>query len=130
IGPIGGMERVLAELIVGMCALGYLVTVVARRCELPAGVGVRVHRVRGPARPVLLAYPWFFIAGSLTLWRRRRGIVHATGAIVFNEVDVIAVHFCHQFARLHPSRATWLFRLDRKSTRLNSSHLGISYAVF
>src|ERR1039458_5270807 len=24
----------------------------------------------------------------------------------------------------------WLIRLDRKSTRLNSSHLGISYAVF
>src|ERR1035441_10895137 len=24
----------------------------------------------------------------------------------------------------------WLWRTDRKSTRLNSSHLGISYAVF
>src|SRR5258705_6124303 len=27
-------------------------------------------------------------------------------------------------------RTPWLIRLDRKSTRLNSSHLGISYAVF
>src|SRR5262245_64088795 len=28
------------------------------------------------------------------------------------------------------ARANWCERLDRKSTRLNSSHLGISYAVF
>src|SRR4051812_49685041 len=26
--------------------------------------------------------------------------------------------------------ATWFYRLDRKSTRLNSSHMSISYAVF
>src|ERR1035441_7089534 len=25
---------------------------------------------------------------------------------------------------------TWFWQIDRKSTRLNSSHLGISYAVF
>src|SRR5438067_6297698 len=30
---------------------------------------------------------------------------------------------------IHP-QATWLFRADRKSTRLNSSHVSISYAVF
>src|ERR1039458_1477153 len=30
----------------------------------------------------------------------------------------------------HASRAAWQLRRDRKSTRLNSSHLGISYAVF
>src|ERR1035441_6420281 len=35
--------------------------------------------------------------------------------------------FSHQFGGRRLSRA---FRLDRKSTRLNSSHLGISYAVF
>src|ERR1035438_8590067 len=29
-----------------------------------------------------------------------------------------------------PGYARWTVRLDRKSTRLNSSHLGISYAVF
>src|SRR5205814_8378567 len=32
----------------------------------------------------------------------------------------------HELSRAHPS----LRRQDRKSTRLNSSHLGISYAVF
>src|SRR5437899_6946357 len=30
----------------------------------------------------------------------------------------------------HPCRRDGEWRLDRKSTRLNSSHLGISYAVF
>src|SRR5258705_5435484 len=29
-----------------------------------------------------------------------------------------------------PTRPVKRFRIDRKSTRLNSSHLGISYAVF
>src|SRR5438876_6609335 len=29
-----------------------------------------------------------------------------------------------------PSACTWLFAADRKSTRLNSSHPSISYAVF
>jgi len=114
IGPVGGMERVLAGLISGLRGLGYGVTVVARTCELPAGSGVRFHRVRGPARPALFAYPWFLVAGSLTLWRRRRGTVQATGAIVANQVDVIGVHFCHQATHLNPSRATWLFRLHSR----------------
>src|SRR5205814_2920321 len=37
---------------------------------------------------------------------------------------LLIVHM-HDATRLH-----WDLRLDRKSTRLNSSHLGISYAVF
>src|SRR5258705_4277752 len=32
--------------------------------------------------------------------------------------------------RLHHERQSYYSRQDRKSTRLNSSHLGISYAVF
>src|SRR5205814_10555212 len=43
----------------------------------------------------------------------------------------------HRLARRDPAGAGWqahrcdrLLRRDRKSTRLNSSHLGISYAVF
>src|SRR5258705_5644033 len=31
---------------------------------------------------------------------------------------------------LAESDQVWIFQIDRKSTRLNSSHLGISYAVF
>jgi UDP-glucose:(heptosyl)LPS alpha-1,3-glucosyltransferase len=59
---------------------------------------------------VLFAYPWFMVAGSLVLRRRRRGIVQATGAIVLNRVDVIAVHYCHQVGPTTPSRSTALFR--------------------
>jgi glycosyltransferase involved in cell wall biosynthesis len=114
IGSVGGMERVLAELILGLRELGHPVTVIARTCELPAGAGVRFHRVPGPSRPVLLAYPWFMLAGSLILWRRRRGVVQATGAVVVNRVDVIAVHYCHKVGPVTPSRATLAFRVHAK----------------
>jgi glycosyltransferase involved in cell wall biosynthesis len=114
IGSVGGMERVLAELILGLRALGHPVTVVARTCRLPQNAGVSFHRVPGPARPVLLAYPWFALAGSLILGRRRRGVVHSTGAIVLNRVDVLAVHYLHQVGPVTPSRSTALFRVHAR----------------
>ena len=110
LGPVGGMELVLTELVLGLRRLGHPVSVIARTCDLPADVGVTFHRVRGPARPFLFAYPWFMLAGSFVLARRRRGIVQATGAIVLGQVDVIAVHYCHQVGPANPSRATPMFR--------------------
>jgi UDP-glucose:(heptosyl)LPS alpha-1,3-glucosyltransferase len=110
IGAVRGMERQLSELVVGLGRLGHRITVIARTCELPTGAPVAFHRVRGPSRPFLIAYPWFMLAGSLALRRWRRGIVQATGAIVLNRVDVIAVHYCHQVGTATPSRSTWLFR--------------------
>jgi glycosyltransferase involved in cell wall biosynthesis len=118
VGSIGGMERVLAELALGLRALGHEVTVVARTCELPASAGVSFHRVRGPRRPLLIAHPWFLLAGSIAVARRRRGLVHVTGAIVLNRVDAIAVHYCHQVGPANPSRSTSLFRLHAKLVRL------------
>ncbi len=117
VGSIGGMERVLAELALGLRALGHEVTVIARTCELPASAGVSFHRVRGPRRPLLIAHPWFVLAGSLSVAGRRRGVVHSTGAIVLNRVDAIAVHYCHQVGPTNPSRATALFRLHAKLVR-------------
>src|SRR5207249_9575151 len=38
--------------------------------------------------------------------------------------------YCHGVAMLGFSLDTLLRRIDRKSTRLNSSHVSISYAVF
>jgi UDP-glucose:(heptosyl)LPS alpha-1,3-glucosyltransferase len=110
IGPVGGMERQLVALITGLRRLGHHVTVIARTCQLPEGSGVVFHRVRGPARPFLIAYPWFFVTGSLAVRRWRRGVVQATGAIVLNPVDVIAVHYCHQIGPATPSRSTRLSR--------------------
>jgi glycosyltransferase involved in cell wall biosynthesis len=110
IGAVRGMERQLSGLVQGLSQLGLSLTVIARTCELPDGVSVSFHRVRGPSRPFVIAYPWFLLAGSLAVRRWRRGVVQVTGAIVLNRVDVIAVHYCHQVATPTPSRSTWLFR--------------------
>src|SRR5438445_10564531 len=80
VGTSGGMERQLGELVTGLLERGHRVTVVARRCELPPHTHLRWIRVRGPARPFALAYPWFFLIGSLLVWRRRQGLLHPTGA--------------------------------------------------
>jgi glycosyltransferase involved in cell wall biosynthesis len=110
IGSVGGMERQLAELILGLRGLGHKITVIARTCELPADPGIVFHRVRAPGRPFLVAYPWFMLAGSLAVRRWRRGVVQATGAIVLNSVDVVAIHYCHQVGPANPSRSTAMFR--------------------
>lgn len=114
IGSVGGMERVLAELIVGLVELGHAVTVIARTCVLPPGTRVAFHRVRGPRRPLLLAYPWFMLAGSLVVRRWRRGLVQETGAIVLNRADIIAVHYCHQAGPANPSRSSPLYRVHSR----------------
>lgn len=108
VGPVGGMERQLTELIGGLTRSGHTVTVIARRCDL-SNPAVRHIRVRGPARPFVLAYPWFLAVGSLLVARHRRGVVQSTGAIVFNRVDVLAVHLCHR-----AFRATGLLRARRR----------------
>jgi UDP-glucose:(heptosyl)LPS alpha-1,3-glucosyltransferase len=110
VGAVGGMERVLGELVLGLSARGHEVTVIARTCELPCRPGIVFRRVRGPARPVLLAYPWFALAGSAAVGRWRRGVLQTTGAIVLNRPDVIAVHYCHQVGPANPSRSSLLFR--------------------
>jgi glycosyltransferase involved in cell wall biosynthesis len=110
IGPVGGMERQLAELALGLRRAGHEVQAIARTCELPADAGVVFHRVRGPSRPFVVAYPWFALVGSLLVWRHRRGVVQATGAIVLNRVDAISVHCCHQVHRASPNRPLPLLR--------------------
>ena len=80
IGSVGGMERQITDLIMGLRRLGHEVTVIAYACELPPGAGVKWVRVPGPGRPLLLSHPWFMLAASLALRRavtggscRRRG---------------------------------------------------------
>jgi glycosyltransferase involved in cell wall biosynthesis len=104
------MEHQLAELVLGLRRMGHEVTVIARTCVLPGDAGVHFHHVRGPRRPFALAYPWFMVAGSLAVRRRRRGVVQATGAIVLNRIDAVAIHYCHQVGPANPSRSTALFR--------------------
>lgn len=95
VGTPGGMERQLGELCSGLIGRGYRVVVIARRCELPPHPRLRWIRVRAPRRPFSVAYPAFFLAGSLAVRRHRAGLLHTTGAVVCNRADVSTVHFCH-----------------------------------
>jgi glycosyltransferase involved in cell wall biosynthesis len=110
VGSVGGMERQLSELVLGLRRDGHEVTVIGWTCALPAEAGVRFHRVRGPRRPFLVGYPWFMLAGTLAVRRWRRGVVQATGAIVLNRVDSVAIHCCHQVYRAMPRSSSPLAR--------------------
>ena len=118
VGAVGGMERQLAELAVGLTRLGHRVTVIARTCELPPGAQVSFHRVWGPRRPFLIAYLWFMVAGTVVVRLRRRGIVQTAGAVVMNRVDSITVHCCHQVYGEAPSGRSRLARGYARLARL------------
>src|SRR4051812_39378629 len=95
LGEIGGMERQLNELVTGLLDAGHRVTVVARTCVLEPHERLRWVRVPGPGRPFAIAYPWFFLAGSLLARRHRADVLHTTGAIVLNRAEISTVHLCH-----------------------------------
>jgi glycosyltransferase involved in cell wall biosynthesis len=116
IGRIGGMERQLEELISGLLRDGHEVTVIARTCEIAPHPRLRRVRVPGPSHPFALAYPWFFLLGSVLVSLRTRGLIHSTGAIVFNRVDICTVHFCHE-------------ALDDLPTFSRASRPGVLYRV-
>lgn len=112
IGAVGGMERQLEELLLGLARRGHSVRVIARTCRLPPTAGIDFHRVRAPGRPFAIAYPWFLIAGSIALRRLRRGLVQSTGSIVLDRVDVLAVHYLHQVGPANPKRAGLAYRAN------------------
>jgi UDP-glucose:(heptosyl)LPS alpha-1,3-glucosyltransferase len=125
VGGIGGMERQLEELIRALSERGREVVVIARGLPLEPPRGVRWVRVRAPVRPFVIAYPWFFLLASLLVRRHRRGIVHATGAIVANRVDVITVHLCHRAyeercATPRARRRSFAYRLNARLASLMS----------
>lgn len=95
VGGVGGMERQLLELITRLLEREINVAVVSRTLKLAPHPRLRWHRIPGTARPVALAYPWFALAASLMLIRRRTGVLHTTGAIVFNRAHVCTVHYLH-----------------------------------
>src|SRR5437899_5933401 len=70
--------------------------------------------------------------GNRATWRKRRARTVSRAASRAGEgwglKDVIAESGSNKAAGPTSTSTSW--RADRKSTRLNSSHLGISYAVF
>jgi hypothetical protein len=55
IGKVGGMERQLRELVLGLLERKCGVTVIARSCDVPLHDNLEVHLVAGPSRPFPLA---------------------------------------------------------------------------
>jgi len=98
IGPIGGMERQLTELVSGLLSIDHRVTVISSTCALPAHPRLRWVRVPAPSRPFAIAYPWFVLLASLLVWIRGRGVIHSTGAMILNRASVCTVHYCHHAA--------------------------------
>lgn len=120
VGGIGGMQRQLRELVSGLLTRGIRVVVVSRSLDLPPHSSLRWHRVRGPARPFAVAYPWFALVASLIVLRRREGPLHVTGAIVLNRADVCTVHYLHNLGgKMVPrmSRSTLPYRANAWAAR-------------
>jgi glycosyltransferase involved in cell wall biosynthesis len=120
VGGVGGMERQLQILITRLLDHGVSVDVVTRTFDLPERPGLLWRRVPGPSRPFPLAYPWFMLAAGVILLRRRRGVLHTTGAIVLNRSDVCTVHYVHN-GKAHSvdrgGRATYLYRVNAAVAR-------------
>jgi glycosyltransferase involved in cell wall biosynthesis len=123
-GGVGGMERMLAELIAGLVDRGHRVTVISRTCAVAQHPSLRWVRVPGPRRPFVLAYPWFLAMGSALVYRQRAGTVISTGAIIANRCDWVTVHFCHQAAQRvglrRSSRNTVAYQLNDRVSRVLS----------
>jgi UDP-glucose:(heptosyl)LPS alpha-1,3-glucosyltransferase len=98
VGPVGGMELQLTELISGLLDRDYRVTVIASNCALPPHPGLRWIRVWGPTRPFAIAYPWFLVAATVLARLRGRGLVHSTGAMTLGHSALSTVHYCHHAA--------------------------------
>src|SRR5258707_8090616 len=75
--------------------------------------------IRRPPRSTLFPYT--------TLFRSAGG---ARRPVLFREKSCCGAQFCRGEGCCHPHHDVVVANSDRKSTRLNSSHANISYAVF
>src|SRR3712207_8159765 len=82
--------------------------------------------IRRPPRSTLFPYTTLF--RSVTAYRPRRNIQHLSHFLLVQSTEVPELHHptLPQVERRQPPKRL----IDRKSTRLNSSHANISYAVF
>src|SRR3712207_6926327 len=83
--------------------------------------------IRRPPRSTLFPYTTLFRSHNLVpgaLWEQRYEQINDFERMLVKNGTVVLKCF------LHISKEEQKERLDRKSTRLNSSHANISYAVF
>ena len=125
VGPVGGMELQLTELVTGLLGRGHRVTVIAQVCDLSPHPALRWVRVPGPRRPFTFAYPWFLLVATALVRLRGRGIVHSTGAMTLGRATLSTVHYCHAaasglegFSRV--SKPSRLYRLNARIANLLS----------
>src|SRR5438477_6505582 len=76
--------------------------------------------IRRPPRSTLFPYTTLFRSITFAMGSFRPGT-----ALTFDDVLLVP-----RRSAVHPRNVDVRSRLDRKSTRLNSSHMSISYAVF
>src|SRR5262245_18539991 len=94
-------------------------------CLMRFGIGRLTNRLHG------LIENWEWNSLLRSCLKLRRAAILPAGCVLQEPVDSWPIVRCrskllmNSFGYLLPMQ-----RLDRKSTRLNSSHLGISYAVF
>src|SRR3712207_7759084 len=84
--------------------------------------------IRRPPRSTLFPYTTLFRSPR----RRRRGLAHARSWRLTGDVRVLDRLSAHRYIRptSFGEERVLGWATDRKSTRLNSSHANISYAVF
>src|SRR3712207_8672997 len=88
--------------------------------------------IRRPPRSTLFPYTTLFRSdlGQLLLALLAVGEVAAHRVLLDQGAHALEVALRPDHPGLHQRRADQVGRIDRKSTRLNSSHANISYAVF
>src|SRR2546429_7108539 len=92
--------------------------------------------IRRPPRSTLFPYTTLFRSGMdpLVAWLVERGYVDVVVSTSANATEDVLEQRGVPFYQVDPDHVDdedlWKRRLDRKSTRLNSSHGYISYAVF
>jgi glycosyltransferase involved in cell wall biosynthesis len=91
----GGTNIQVAALIEGYLDAGGEVNLICRESLLSDHPRLTVHKLRGPARPFVIASPWFILQASVAVARHGRGLIHSTGALVLGKADIATVHFCH-----------------------------------
>src|SRR3712207_8818448 len=80
--------------------------------------------IRRPPRSTLFPYTTLFRSGSALLLTAGLEVLSHAGHLAHG------VHESPERVSARSTHSTSLWFLDRKSTRLNSSHANISYAVF